>query len=979
MRTDIGAKELQRLELDRLRAILDAMEDGVYIVNREYDIEYINPAIEKEFGPVNGHKCHQYFHDRQEMCPWCKNRDVMSGKSVRWEWHSFKTGKTYDLFDTPIRNADGSISKLEFFHDITDRKDIERRTNGVNALLDLFVKKVSRREYLDSAVDLIRGLTGCSCVGIRVLDKQGYIPYESYVGFSSVFLESECWLSVKKHECICPRVILEEPVPHDAKFMTSGGSFFCNDTINFLPDLLDAEKTEYRGTCMKIGFRSMGIVPVRYGDKVFGAIHIADKREGKLPIKAVELIESLTPLIGEAIYRFGVEEELHRNYNIQAVLNAILGLSMEDSPLDEFLKTVLEQILALPCFAFEGKGAIFLVEDDANVLVMKAQEGLNETIQKSCEKIPFGRCLCGIAASSGEMQFADHCDERHHIHYEGMTPHGHYCVPVLSGSRVLGVISIYLKEGHTRDRGEEEFLTAVANTLAGIITRKQAEDALRKSEAGLANAQRIAHIGNWEWNIEKNDLYWSDEIYRIFGLLPREFGATYEAFLNSVHPGDREFVKESVNKALYGNAPYSIDHRILLPDVSERIVHEQAEVIFDGSGRAVQMNGTVQDITERKNLEGQLRHAQKMEAVGQLAGGIAHDFNNALTAIIGFGKLLIAKRGEDDLIKNYMERILGAAQSSANLVQGILAFSRKQAITPQVIDINELVKNVERILLRLIGEDIELNADLSSEGLAVKADSALIEQVMMNLATNARDAMPDGGSLTITTEVAMLGNEYVLSDGYGKPGSYAVISFADTGLGMDEDTMKRIFEPFFTTKDVGKGTGLGLAMAYGIIKQHEGFINVYSEPGKGTTFKICLPLIDPVAEGKELKEDQASAGGTETILLAEDDDRVREVTRTLLEDSGYKVIAAENGEDAVDKFRDNIENVQLIICDMKMPKKGGLETYEEIKKIRPEVKFIFMSGYVSGNAGGIPKGIDFIQKPVYPDVFLIKVREVMDR
>ncbi len=413
----------------------------------------------------------------------------------------------------------------------------------------------------------------------------------------------------------------------------------------------------------------------------------------------------------------------------------------------------------------------------------------------------------------------------------------------------------------------------------------------------------------------------------------------------------------------------------------------------------------VRDITERKKLEDQLRHAQKMEAIGQLAGGIAHDFNNILNVIMGFGNLIEMNMKEDDPNRIHLKEILNAGERAVHLTQGLLAFSRKQIIDPKPQNLNEIVKGVEKFLRRIIGEDIELKTVLTpppsapplkirggrgsyvSEGgigdLTVLVDRGQIEQVLMNLATNARDAMPNGGALIIETRQVGLDVEFRKRHGYGEAGRYALISLSDTGIGMDETIKERIFEPFFTTKELGRGTGLGLAMVYGIVKQHNGFINVYSELEKGTTFKIYLPLI------KSEAEEAVSAApavyterGTETVLVAEDDQAVRKLTMDILERFGYKVIASEDGQDAIEKFMDNKENIKLLLLDVIMPKKNGKEVYEEIKKINPGIKTIFLSGYTANlihKKGILKKGLDFILKPVSPKELLRKVREALDR
>ena len=310
------------------------------------------------------------------------------------------------------------------------------------------------------------------------------------------------------------------------------------------------------------------------------------------------------------------EEQLKQNYEIQNVINSLLGLSLKDVSLDELFDHSLELIFSIPSFAFEAKASIFLVEDEPEVLVMKSQKGLSEPLKNTCGRVPFGKCICGCAAFTGEVQFTAHFDERHEIQYEGMTPHGHYCLPIKSDSRILGALCVYVREGHRRDDKEEDFLTAVTNTLAGIIIRRRSEQELRESEARLAEAQRIAHLGNWDWDIVHNNLYWSDEIYRIFGLKPQAFAATYEAFLNAVHPDDREMVQKSVDDAFNEKKPYRIDHRFIHPDGTQRFVHEQATVIFDETGKPFRMVGTVQDVSERKSIEEELRiHRNHLEDI----------------------------------------------------------------------------------------------------------------------------------------------------------------------------------------------------------------------------------------------------------------------------------------------------------------------------------------------------------------------------
>ncbi len=389
------------------------------------------------------------------------------------------------------------------------------------------------------------------------------------------------------------------------------------------------------------------------------------------------------------------------------------------------------------------------------------------------------------------------------------------------------------------------------------------------------------------------------------------------------------------------------------------------------------------DLTDRQKLENQLRQAQKMEAVGQLAGGIAHDFNNILTAIIGYGNLLLMKLKVDDPLRAYADQILASSERAASVTHSLLAFSRKQIINPKPVRVNDIITRVGKLLARLIGEDVDLGLRLSDRDTTVIADSGQIEQMLMNLVTNARDAMPEGGHLSVETDIAELDQTYITTHGYGALGTYLVISVSDTGAGMDEATRERVFEPFFTTKEVGRGTGLGLSIVYGIVKQHGGYINCYSERGKGTTFKIYLPLLPSgAADTAASAEFAPPQGGRETVLVAEDDEEVRTLVKNILTEFGYTVIEAADGDDAVQQFMKHRETIQLLIIDVIMPKVSGKEVYTRIGQMRPGIKALFTSGYTADivhKKGILEEGTDFITKPIIPQELLMKVRDILNR
>jgi len=385
-------------------------------------------------------------------------------------------------------------------------------------------------------------------------------------------------------------------------------------------------------------------------------------------------------------------------------------------------------------------------------------------------------------------------------------------------------------------------------------------------------------------------------------------------------------------------------------------------------------------IDRDRRMTEQIRQSQKMEAVGQLAGGVAHDFNNLLTAIIGFVTLAQMKMAKDDPALKFLDQVIFAADRATNLTQGLLAFSRKQINNPQPGDLNELVENIRKLLCRLISAEIELKISLSEQRLGVVADAGQIDQVLMNLVTNARDAMSGAGVLTISTEKVEMCEEFVKSHGYGSVGSFALLSVSDTGMGMDDATQAHIFDPFFTTKEVGKGTGLGLAIVYGIVKQHHGYLEIHSEPGAGSTFNVYLPLLQQTAKAAPAEARQECFIGTETVLVAEDATEVRQLTMKVLEQSGYRVIQASDGQDAVQKFSDHKDTVDLIIMDVVMPKMNGKDAFAEIAKINPRMKVLFTSGYAPDDVQR--KGLtfateNFLAKPSTPQALLKKVREVL--
>lgn len=515
-----------------------------------------------------------------------------------------------------------------------------------------------------------------------------------------------------------------------------------------------------------------------------------------------------------------------------------------------------------------------------------------------------------------------------------------------------------------------------------IRERKSSEEALKTSETkyrlihetvfdGIIIADTYRNIVECNGSAAEIFGYENDELVgmNLAELMPEEFTESHLAGVRRfIDGGDEEVHGQIVNKQGIRKNGELFPIEVVLKS-------------FELNGKTF-LTGTVRDITEHKVLEQQLLQSQKMEAIGQLTGGIAHDFNNMLQAIMMHTELLEMMFTKDDPIRGKVASVTGLARKAAGLTQRLLAFSRKQIINPRPVNLSEILENADDLLKRLIGAHISIETSSSKDKLTIMADSGQIEQVLMNLATNARDAMPDGGSLFIATEHVTLDDEFIRSYGYGEPGCYVCITVKDTGTGMDRMTQKKVFEPFFTTKDADKGTGLGLSVVYGILKQHNGYINVHSEPGVGTEFKIYLPLVESAVEEEDPLEPAPMAAGTETLLLAEDNAEIRKSTKEVLENFGYKVIEAMDGEDAINKFMENRASIQFLILDVMMPGRSGKEAYDEIKKASPEMKALFVSGYaddIISESCASEEKLHFISKPVTPTELLRKIKEILHK
>ncbi|NJD90357.1 MAG: PAS domain S-box protein [Geobacter sp.] len=551
-------------------------------------------------------------------------------------------------------------------------------------------------------------------------------------------------------------------------------------------------------------------------------------------------------------------------------------------------------------------------------------------------------------------------------------------------NRAFGAFTIYSPEPNAFTTEEIRMLEELTNDMSfGILvlrarTEQQlAEQALRESEtkfrAVFENSRDAIGVSLAGKNVYVNPAYLA-----LFGYASADELRDTPLF-EQIAPGCREQIRTiALQRAQGGAVPSRYETRGVRTDGTEFDMEVQATT-FELNGQLYSL-GQLRDITERKQLEQQLRQSQKMEAVGTLAGGVAHDFNNILTVISGFGTMLKMKLPADETLDNYVTQILTASDRAANLTRSLLAFSRKQLMETKEVELNSIVTGLEKILSRLIREDINLMLNLNPAELPIMADPGQIEQVLINLTANARDAISGDGTISIGSGTVELDAGSAKSLGLAEPGQYALITFSDTGMGMTEEIRQRIFEPFFTTKEVDKGTGLGLAICFGIIKQHKGGINCASAPGEGTTFRIYLPLIETQRDEDAAISVAPLVGGSGTILVVEDDEMVRQFVVDLLGEFGYTVIEARDGEEAVTKFAERANEIALCLCDVIMPKKNGWEVLQAIREQHPAARVLFMSGHqpeVYRQQIMTAEGIGFITKPVTPAELLREVREML--
>ena len=854
-----------------------------------------------------------------------------------------------EVHDVLVRGEKGEVIGIRTaLLDITARKRAEAYREVDREVLQILNEPGDLRDAIQRVLAALNTLTKCDAIGMRLQDGEDF-PYFAQEGFSEDFLLTENTLIERgadggvcrdndgavRLECTCGLVLSGKTNPANSLF-TRGGSCWVNDSFPLL-DLPPAEdpRLNPRNECIHHGYASVALVPIRSQDRIVGLIHLNDRRKGRFTLDTIELLEGIAAHVGEALMRKRTEEARRESEGRFAAFMTHLPAAAFVKDEDGRILFANQYVQELPGFKnWEG-------ETTRNLLAGEVGRQMEEDDRK--------------VLSQGPLKVQETIVDSH------------------GSSRIFETNKFPIRLGRT---------TLLGGISIDITERQEMETALREAEAKFRALFLNGPDALYLASLEEGKIC---DINRLFELL---FG----------YSSSEAIGETSLHLGLYAN-PADRARMIAELKANGKVTDFETEgrrkngeffpcslsvvsMMLDGEPRIA---GAIRDLTERKRLDaereklsGQLAQAQKMESVGRLAGGVAHDFNNLLTVINGYSQMVLENLKAGDPFRGSLEEIHKAGKRAEGLTRQLLAFSRKQILEPRRLDVNRVVAEMQPMLERLVGEDIEVRVALHAEGGTIHADPHQLEQVVMNLVVNARDAMPGVGRLLVETANAERDESYARSHPEARAGRYVMLAVSDTGVGMDEETKRRIFEPFFTTKPIGKGTGLGLAMVQGIVVQSGGYVEVYSEKGEGTTFKIYLPALDEAATAGFPASADPVTGGKETVLVVEDQAEVLTYTVAVLKEYGYRVIPAGTAGEAL--LLCEQEHIDLLLTDVVMPNLGGRELAERLEELQPGIKVLFMSGYTADaivQRGVLEHNAQFIQKPFNPEALAGKVRAIL--
>ncbi len=944
------AAEALRLQEERYRHTLDGMMEGCQIIGRDWKYQYVNDAAVKQGKKTReellGNTMMSVYKGIEESSLFAVLERCMTERvPEHLENEFFYSDGTTGNFELSIDPVPEGLFILSA--DITERKRAEVRLQHLTDVLralrsvnHLITHEKDRTTLLHRACQILTEMRGYRSAWIATGDSPQTLQAVAESGIGETF--KPVWQGLENGDYPeCCLLALER----------EGIVVMHNTSVNCHACPL---AYAYHDTAAMSG-------ALRHGDNIYGVLVVALPEGVADDPEEQDLFRELCGDISFALYSIRLEQE--QAQSVEALRES-----------ERFAHATIDALSAHICVV-DQDGVIVAVNqawrlfaEENGVKADKVSEGVNY----------FDVCASAIGADAeAATEFAAGI----RAVLNGQTPTFLMEYPCHSQQEerwFIGRVTPFQGQGISRVVVAHENITA----------RKQAVEMMLRNQNMLARTETIAHIGSWEWDAATDAVTWSEELFRIFQMDTKEGAPPFSEQSILFHPEDMPLLQDAVQKSLTQGTPYELEMRAIRKDGAIRFCLIRGYVDEDAGASAKRLYGSLQDITEskqaeeeKKNLQMQLNQAQKMEAVGQLAGGVAHDFNNILQAMMGYTQMLIDAAEERGEVSEELTEIYKGAERAATLTRQLLSFSRRQVMQPKTIDLNDLVVNLLKMLHRVIGEHIKVNWLPGSHLGSVHADTGMLEQILMNLCVNARDAMPQEGMLNIETQNVLIDEDYCKAHAWSTPGRYVLLSVTDTGTGIDDETLKHIFEPFFTTKKEGKGTGLGLATVYGIVKQHDGMITAYSEVGKGTTFKIYLPMCEQKATRVGKLIQGAVVGGDEVILMAEDDEAVRDSGTRILERAGYTVHTAKNGQEAIEIFKQHAAQIDLVLLDVVMPVMGGHEAYKHIQSIRDDVPVLFSSGY-SENAVHtnfvLHDGLKLIQKPYSLVALMRAVRAALD-
>ncbi|MBT9585219.1 PAS domain S-box protein [bacterium] len=865
--------------------------------------------------------------------------------------------------------------------DITRRKQADDRIRQLNRLYAILsdINQTIVREHdpqvvLQSAcqISIEKGGFGLAWIGLHQ-PSNGHLEVVAHAGADPETLQ------ILKH-------LVEGDSPncyftHHA--LSTGQPCICNDVA------LDVHSAAWRSAALQRNYRAMASLPLKAGAQVVGTFNLYAAESEFFTPDEMNLLDELAMDLSfslEVARREGEKRAAEARHARQR--EELIALTGQSGLVTGDVEAAMRQIVESAATTLDlARASIWRFHEDGSALQCADMfDSMSRSHSSGMVMVASDFLRDSQALVRAEQISVDEEVQESHV--------ARLDVPIYVGGQLKGVLC-QERRGSPRNWSTDEktFAVAMSNLVSLSLEswqRRQAEEALHESEVRFRQVAENIQEVFWLTDLAKGQmLYVSPAYEKIWGRSCASLYASPKDWFDAIHADDRQRVRRAAeSKQVIGE--YNEWYRIVRPDGSVRWIHDRGFPVCDLNGNVVRIVGTAEDVTDQRQLEEQFRQSQKQEAIGQLAGGVAHDFNNILAVILIQTELSCAVEGTPHEVLEGLQEIHLAAQRAANLTRQLLAFSRRQTMQSQILDLNEIVAGLSNMLRRIVGEDVRVHLALSATPLQLRADAGMLDQVVMNLVVNARDAMPNGGQLTLETGLTHLTAQMAAthSDSEARAGGYACLGVSDTGTGIAPEVLSRMFDPFFTTKEPGKGTGLGLATVFGIVRQHHGIVDVKSEIGKGTTFQVLLPMTDRVESHAEQEPaTPRSVGGRETILLVEDDPAVRLSTRALLERAGYTVIEAPDGVQALRIASERCHEaqslpIQLLLTDMVLPEGiSGRELARRFQEVNPQLPILFTSGYspeIAGKEFTLLAGQRFLPKPASPQLLLETVRRSLD-